>query len=178
MNKKVKSELIEWAKSISVSIVLAMVITIVVQPTTVSGESMYPTLKDNDYLFINMLTYEVEGPKRGDIIVFKTELIDDKSSKKKSLVKRVIALPGEHIVIKNSEVYIDDELLNESYIKGVYTSGDIDIIVPENNIFIMGDNRENSLDSRDDRIGTISLDDVVGKVSMRVYPFDKIGSIN
>ena len=90
---------------------------------------MYPTLKDNDYLFINKLTYEVEGPKRGDIIVFKTELIDDKSSKKKSLVKRVIALPGEHIVIKNSEVYIDDELLNESYIKGVYTSGDIDIIV-------------------------------------------------
>ena len=87
-------------------------------------------------------------------------------------------MPGEHIVIKNSEVYIDDELLNESYIKGVYTSGDIDIIVPENNIFIMGDNRENSLDSRDDRIGTISLDDVVGKVSMRVYPFDKIGSIN
>ena len=59
MNKKVKSELIEWAKSISVSIVLAMVITIVVQPTTVSGESMYPTLKDNDYLFINKLTYEV-----------------------------------------------------------------------------------------------------------------------
>ena len=111
-----KSELIEWAKSISVSIVLAMVITIVVQPTTVSGESMYPTLKDNDYLFINKLTYEVEGPKRGDIIVFKTELIDDKSSKKKSLVKRVIALPGEHIVIKNSEVYIDDELLNETYI--------------------------------------------------------------
>lgn len=178
MNKKVRSELIEWAKSISVSIVLAMVITIVVQPTTVSGESMYPTLKDNDYLFINKLTYEVEGPKRGDIIVFKTELIDDKSSKKKSLVKRVIALPGEHIVIKNNEVYIDDELLNESYIKGVYTSGDIDIIVPENNIFIMGDNRENSLDSRDDRIGTISLDDVVGKVSMRVYPFDKIGSVN
>lgn len=173
-----KSELIEWAKSISVSIVLAMAITLVVQPTTVSGESMYPTLKDNDYLFINKLIYEVEGPKRGDIIVFKTELIDDKSSKKKSLVKRVIALPGEHIVIKNSEVYIDGELLNESYIKGVYTSGDIDIIVPENNIFIMGDNRQNSLDSRDDQIGTVSLDDVVGKVSMRVYPFDKIGSVN
>lgn len=87
-------------------------------------------------------------------------------------------MPGEHIVIKNNEVYIDGKLLDESYINGVYTSGDIDIIVPENHIFTMGDNRPYSGDSRNSEVGTISLDDVVGKVSIRLYPFDKLGTVN
>ena len=178
MNNKVKNELIEWIKSISVSLILAMGITFIVQPTMVSGQSMYPTLANNDYLFINKLAYESDNPKRGDIIVFKTELIDSKSSKKKKLVKRVIALPGEHIVIKNNEVYINGELFNENYIENVYTSGDIDMIVPKNNVFVMGDNRANSWDSRSIEIGTISLNDIVGKVAIRVYPFDKLGSID
>lgn len=177
MNKKVKNELIEWTKSIFVSMFILIIIMLVVQPTTVSGQSMYPTLKDKDYLLINKLIYQIKGPKRGDIVVFKKEIDDDKSSKKKSLVKRVIALPGEHIVIKNGQIYIEGEILNESYIEDIYTSGYVDIVVPENNIFIMGDNRIESLDSRDDKIGTVSLDDVVGKVSMRLYPFDKIDII-
>lgn len=178
MNKKVKDEILEWIKTISVSLVIAMGVTFIVQPTIVRGQSMYPTLENKDYLFINKLAYKTEEPKRGDIIVFKTEMIDSKSNKKKDLVKRVIALPGEHIVIKNSEVYINDELLDEIYLKDVYTSGDIDIIVPENNVFTMGDNRPDSLDSRSYEIGTVSINDIVGKVSMRVYPFDKLGNIN
>ena len=178
MNKKVKDEILEWIKTISVSLVIAMGVTFIVQPTIVRGQSMYPTLENKDYLFINKLAYKTEEPKRGDIIVFKTEMIDIKSNKKKDLVKRVIALPGEHIVIKNSEVYINDELLDEIYLKDVYTSGDIDIIVPENNVFTMGDNSPDSLDSRNYEIGTVSINDIVGKVSMRVYPFDILGNIN
>ncbi|MDB8792575.1 signal peptidase I [Romboutsia sp. 1001216sp1] len=178
MNKKVKYEILEWIKTIFFSLVLVIGITFIVQPTIVNGQSMYPTLENKDYLFVNKLAYKVESPKRGDIIVFNTKLIDPKSNKEKNLVKRVIALPGEHIVIKNNEVYIDGELLNESYINGVYTSGDIDIIVPENHIFTMGDNRPYSGDSRNSEVGTISLDDVVGKVSIRLYPFDKLGAVN
>ena len=178
MNTKVKHEILEWIKTISISLVIAIGATFIVQPTIVRGQSMYPTLENKDYLFINKLAYKNEDPKRGDIIVFKTELIDIKSNKKKDLVKRVIALPGEHIVIKNSEVYINGELLDEIYLKDIYTSGDIDMIVPENHVFTMGDNRPDSLDSRNYEIGTVSINDIVGKVSMRVYPFDKLGNIN
>lgn len=178
MNKKVKYEILEWIKTISFSLILVIGITFMVQPTIVNGQSMHPTLENKDYLFVNKLAYRAESPERGDIIVFNTKLIDKKSNKKKDLVKRVIALPGEHIVIKNSKVYIDGELLDESYINGVYTSGDIDIIVPENHIFTMGDNRPYSGDSRNSEVGTISLDDVVGKVSIRLYPFDKLGTVN
>ncbi len=121
MNTKVKHEILEWIKTISISLVIAIGVTFIVQPTIVRGQSMYPTLENKDYLFINKLAYKTEDPKRGDIIVFKTELIDSKSNKKKDLVKRVIALPGEHIVIKNSEVYINDELLDEIYLKDVYS---------------------------------------------------------
>lgn len=177
MNNKVKSDLIEWIKTFSIALVCGIVITFVVQPTIVSGESMQPTLENKDYLIINKLAYENDIPKRGDIIVFKTKLIDNKSKKKKNLVKRVIALPGEHIVIKNSEVFINGEFLNESYIHGIYTYGDIDMVVPKNHVFTMGDNRPDSADSRMEEIGAISLDDVVGKVSLRLFPFDKVGDI-
>ncbi|MEG0578226.1 MAG: signal peptidase I, partial [Bacilli bacterium] len=89
--------------------------------------------------------------------------------------KRVISLPGEHIVIKDGEVFIDGKKLNENYLHGVNTDGNIDMIVPQNHIFTMGDNRPNSGDSRE--IGTINIDDVIGKVDIRLYPFNKIGTV-
>lgn len=178
MNKKLKNELTEWVKAISIALVCGIAITLVIQPTMVSGQSMHPTLENNDYLIINRLAYGTDEPQRGDIVVFKTKLTDNKSHKEKNLVKRVIALPGEHIVIKDSKVYINDKLLDESYIKGIYTSGYIDMIVPNNQVFTMGDNRPESADSRMEEIGTVSLDDIVGKVSLRLYPFDKVGNID
>lgn len=81
MNKKVKDEILEWIKTISFSLILVIGITFMVQPTIVNGQSMYPTLENKDYLFVNKLAYKVESPKRGDIIVFNTELIDKKSNK-------------------------------------------------------------------------------------------------
>lgn len=177
MNIKIKQDIWEWTKAISISLVLAIGITFIAQPIIVSGQSMYPTLENNDYLFVNKLAYKTEEPKRGDILIFKTQLLDTKSNKKKDLVKRVIALPGEHIVIKNSKVYINGKLLDENYIKNVDTLGAIDIIVPENEIFVMGDNRPVSQDSRSYEIGTVSINDIVGKVSLRIYPFDKVGFI-
>ncbi|WP_443082215.1 signal peptidase I [Terrisporobacter sp.] len=167
----------DWIKTICASLIIAISITAVIQPTIVSGQSMYPTLENKDYLIVNKLAYNRELPNRGDIIVFKTSLIDDERNEKKNLVKRIIALPGDHLVIEDNEVYINEKLLKEDYLTGVYTYGDIDMIVPANEIFTMGDNRENSDDSRKDYIGTISLDDIVGEVVLRAYPFNNMGKV-
>lgn len=177
MNTKLKSEIIQWIKTIGISGVIAIGLNLVVQPVIVSGQSMYHTLENKDYLVVNRLAYKNEVPERGDIIVFKTELIDSKSEKKKNLLKRVIGLPGEHLVIKDSKVYINDKYLEEDYLSDIYTDGDIDITIPNNHVFTMGDNREYSDDSRKSYIGTIQLEDVLGKVLVRMYPFNKVGQI-
>lgn len=150
----------------------------VVQPTIVDGQSMYPTLENKDYLFVNKLAYNKDVPERGDVLVFKSDLINPKNNSRKNLVKRVIALPGEHIVIKNNEVYINNKQINEEYLHGAITDGNIDLVVPENEVFTMGDNRGGSKDSRDSSIGTVSLNNIVGKVAFRAFPFNKVGTIN
>lgn len=177
MNKKFKSELLEWIKPIGLSVVIALGLTLVIQPARVEGSSMYPTLENNDCLIVNKLSYGENIPNRGDIIVFNSDLIDSKTGKKQDLVKRVIALPGEHLVINNNEVYINNEKLDETYIDNVYTDGNIDMIVPDNHVFAMGDNRENSDDSRKSYIGPIHLDKIIGKVSFRTFPFYKLGDV-
>lgn len=178
LNKKFNDEIIDWIKTICISGTIALCINLVLQPTIISGQSMRPTLENNDYLFINRFAYKNHMPQRGDVIVFKADLSNNNSNHKKNLVKRVIALPGEHLVIKDNNVYINGKYLNEDYLVDVYTDGDIDIIVPDNHIFAMGDNRENSDDSRQSYIGVISLDEVVGKAFIRIFPFDKIGKVN
>ena len=138
---------------------------------------MYQTLVENDYLIINRLAYKLGEPKDGDIIVFKTDLLQD-DGKKKDLVKRVIATEGQHIKIKDSKVYVDDKLLDEPYIHDNSTSGDIDLVVPQGKVFAMGDNREKSLDSRYEEVGLVDEKDILGKVMIRLFPFNKIGVVN
>lgn len=115
MNSKIRKEIWEWFETLSVSIFIAVCISLIAQPTIVSGQSMYPTLENKDLLLVNKLTYKNEAPHRGDIIIFHTELIDKSTNKKKDLVKRVIALPNEHLIIKDSKVYINGEPLDEDY---------------------------------------------------------------
>lgn len=176
MSEKFKKELIEWIKVIATALVFAFIITQFIRPTLVRGESMYPTLVENDYLIINRMAYKIGEPKDGDIIVFKTNLLQD-DGKPKDLVKRVIATEGQHIKIEDSKVYVDDKLLDEPYIHDNYTSGDIDLIVPEGEVFAMGDNREKSLDSRYEQVGLVDISDVEGKVLIRLYPFNDISLI-
>ena len=144
MSEKFKKELIEWIKVIATALVFAFIITQFIRPTLVRGESMYPTLVENDYLIIN----------------------------------RIIATEGQHIKIEDSKVYVDDKLLDEPYIHDNYTSGDIDLIVPEGEVFAMGDNREKSLDSRYEQVGLVKEKDIMGKVMIRLFPFNKIGTVS
>lgn len=178
MNKKVFKEIFSWLKSIIIALVITIGIKSVFLPTFVNGESMYPTLDDHDFLLVYKLAYSNDLPERGDIIVFKSDLIDSKTNKKKDLVKRVIALPGERITIKDNKVLINGEFLNESYLIDIDTFGDVDIIVPDDHIFVLGDNRDNSTDSRSQIIGTIPLDDILGKVVIRMFPFNKICNLD
>lgn len=176
MSNKWKNELIEWAKTIAVAVVLAFVITQFIRPTIVNGQSMYPTLDNSDYLIINRMAYKLGEPERGDIIVFSTNL-KQSNGENKDLVKRVIAVEGDHLKIEDSKVYVNGELIDEPYIHDNYTEGYEDITIPEGMMFTMGDNRENSKDSRMDDVGLVSEDDVMGKVLIRLFPFNKIGTV-
>lgn len=175
MNETIKEEIVEWIKIIITALFLAFIITRFIKPTVVNGESMYPTLKPNDYLVANRMSYKLSEPKCGDIMIFKTDLLQD-DGRKKELVKRVIGVPGDHVKIKDSKVYVNDKLLNEvSYIHDNYTEGDIDLIIPKGKVFAMGDNREVSLDSRYTEVGLVDEDNIKGKVVVRLFPFTKIG---
>lgn len=176
MSEKIKKEIFEWVKVFALAIVFAFIITQFIKPTLVRGDSMYSTLEEGDYLIINRISYKFKEPQRGDIIVFESDLQQDDGSNK-DLVKRVIAVGGDRIKIENNKVYVNEKELNEPYIYNDVTKGDIDAVVPEGKLFVLGDNREISLDSRYDSVGFIDYSDILGKVGVRLYPFNKIGLI-
>ncbi|MBF8983708.1 signal peptidase I [Lutibacter sp. B2] len=178
-------EIFEWLKTIVASIVMVLIITTFVTPLVVDGASMNPTLEDHDYLILEN-THKIQ---RGDIISFKSNIKFSqeelesfnlikriKLGKVKNLVKRVIAVEGDQLLIKDGIVYVNEEEIKEDYINGDYTFGDIDIKkIPKNKIFVMGDNRENSLDSR--KIGLVDVETVKGKLLIRVLPVSEFGNV-
>ena len=171
-----KKEIIEWIKTIVISVLIAMVITTFIRPTLVKGYSMYPTLDEYDYLIINKIPYMLHEPEREDIVVFKSHL-KTLEGKEKDLIKRVVGIPGDTVQITDGKVFVNGQLLDETYINGSFTSGELLVDVPEEMVFVMGDNRENSLDSRDEKVGPVPIDTVRGKVLVRLYPFTKIGKV-
>ncbi|MCC5910223.1 MAG: signal peptidase I [Clostridiaceae bacterium] len=172
-----KENIMEWIKTIVLSLVIALIITTFIKPTIVKNYSMIPTLDENNFLIVNRLLYNRGTPQRGDIIVFQSPL-KTPSGKDKLLIKRVIAVPGEEIAIKDGKVYIDGEHLEEPYLQDPYTEGNINMVVPEGKLFTMGDNRRNSLDSRDEVLGLTSMETVVGKAFIRLYPLNRIGILH
>ncbi|KKP31005.1 MAG: signal peptidase I [Candidatus Staskawiczbacteria bacterium RIFOXYB2_FULL_32_9] len=145
------------------------------QPFIVKGESMMPNYQDGNYLIIDEISYRFIEPKRGDVIVFKTEFIA--GYKNDRFIKRIMALPGETIEIKNNKVTITkgEEVLNineNKYLPGVETIGDIKKTLGNDEYFVMGDNREHSFDSR--IWGSLPKKDIVGKVFLRLLPIDKL----
>jgi len=174
---KFDKEIKSWIRTVLFSILIAIVILQFFSFFLVSGKSMNPTLENNDYLIVKRPFLNYFEYKRNDIIVFETDL---KSSinNKKDLVKRIIAIEGDRIQIKNGQVYINGELLNENYIIDKNTEGNIDLIVANNSFFVMGDNREVSFDSRFESIGLINKSDVLGKVVVKMLPFKRIGDEN
>lgn len=168
----------EWIKDILIAIVVAFLVLQFIKPTIVQEHSMENTLVANDYLFISKQSYRLFGdPQRGDIIVFHSSLTTSDGSEK-LLVKRIIAIPGDTISITGGVVYINGEPQDEPYTKDGYTNTEMDeVYVPEGKLFCMGDNRQNSRDSRDSAIGLVDEDEVLGKAVFRLFPFSRIGGL-
>ncbi len=168
----------EWIKDILIAIVVAILVLQFIKPTIVQEHSMENTLEPNDYLFISKQSYRLFGdPQRGDIIVFHSVLTTSDGSEK-LLVKRIIGLPGDTVYITGGIVYVNGEPQDEPYTKDGYTSSEMsEVTVPEGQLFCMGDNRQNSRDSRDPLIGFVDEDDVLGKAVLRLFPFSKFGGL-
>lgn len=167
----------ELIRDIVIALVIVIAITLVIKPTIVKENSMQPTLYANNYLLVNKQAYRFGDEKRGDIIVFQSEL-EDEDGNQKLLIKRIIGLAGDIISIKDGKVFLNGEELKEDYIKEEETPGDIkDYKVPEGQLFVMGDNRRVSIDSRDPDVGCVKEDTVMGKAFVRLYPFSEIGGL-
>lgn len=196
-------EIFEWFYTIAVALVIAFVIKgFVFDIVEVDGSSMDPTLVDNDRLIVTKLGY---NPKQGDIVIldstykkreayYEEENGEDmnalskmiaymsvpKDLKIKYYVKRVIALEGQTVDIKDGKVWIDGEVLEEEYYDGVTDKIDpnmeFPLTVDEGHVFVMGDNRPRSLDSRDSSLGQVPKEAVIGKSVLRVWPIDSIGT--
>lgn len=209
MNSNVK-EILEWVYCIIIALVLAVLFRYFIgTPTIVKQVSMYPTLVQDQRLWLNRWGRTTKKlPKRGEIITFEEPLKTSYSYSeinqenpiaqyenktgirwfinnfleigKRSYIKRVIALPGEHVEIKDEEVYINGEKLEEPYLQdGVVTdvvgAGFTDFTVPENCVFAMGDNRNHSTDCR--VFGCIPLEKIESTVAIRIWPLNQWGKV-
>jgi signal peptidase I len=167
----------EYGKTIGFALLIAFLLTGIIKPTIVKGYSMYPTITPSSYLIVNKIPYLRGLPDYGDIIVFDAAIYTQEGEGKK-LIKRVIGLPNDTLSIENGLVYRNGKALEEDYVYGKITPGEMDqITVLKGCIFVMGDNRPSSMDSRDPAIGQIPMGDIMGRVDVRLYPFDKIGVI-
>lgn len=159
----------EVAESVIVAVVLAFVIRFFLfQPFFIPSGSMEPTLKKGDRIVVNKITYRFSEPKRGDIIVFKYPV-----NPKRDFIKRLIGLPGETLEVKNNQVYIDGKVLEQSFLPKnlTYRSNFGPVKIPEKQYFMMGDNRNNSEDSR--FWGNLPEKNIVGKAMFIYWPFDR-----
>lgn len=167
--RKAKNEWLEWAKALILAIVIALFLhTFIFATSIVEGGSMEPTLEDGERLIFNKLIYIIDEPKRGDIIII--------NHPDKNYVKRIIALPGESIELKNSELYINGERYKENFLSDELhnRTGEFGpIFVPEESYFVMGDNRVISKDSRNG-LGYIQRDEIIGRSEVIIYPFNEL----
>ncbi|TDL35362.1 signal peptidase I [Jeotgalibacillus sp. S-D1] len=175
-----KKEGFEWIKALAVGVAIVLVVRIFLFSNyVVEGVSMQPTLQDGNKLVINKIGYQVGDLERFDVIVFHANESED-------YVKRIIGLPGDEVTYVDDQLYINGEAYDEPYLNefresntderltGDFTLEELtgETVVPEGEIFVMGDNRKESLDSR--IFGFVDQDSIVGKVNLRYWPLDKM----
>ncbi len=159
----------DWAISILIALVIAFVIRyFIVELYLVDGPSMRPTLQSAERLVVNKFIYRFRAPERGEILVFRYP-----KDPSRDFIKRVIAVPGDTIEIKDGRVFVNQQLMNEPYILSK-TRGDYPLTtVPEGHIFVMGDNRNNSEDSRFADVGFVPYNLIKGKAVLVFWPWDE-----
>lgn len=174
-----KNEAWEWAKALLIALALVFVIRwFIFAPFIVDGQSMEPNFDNGERIIVNKILYSIREPKRGEVLVFHAPAGKD-------YIKRVIALPGETVKVQGDQVYVNGQLLDEPYLKEAmdkahqagknYNNTSYpETKVPEGTIFVMGDNRSNSSDSRRAEVGPVPFEKVVGRADIIFWPASKI----
>ncbi|MEG0772470.1 signal peptidase I [Clostridium sp.] len=173
--KKLGFNFKDIVQTLGILLVILVLKTFVIDNAKVQGQSMYPTLNSgehNDRVIIEKYKHYTKDYKRGDIIILKSDKID-----KDILIKRIIGLPGETVEIKQGKVYVNNELLTEAYLPGdIITNPSMKVHVEDGHVFVLGDNRDNSTDSR--MLGIIPIDDIIGKATFKFnildFDFEKL----
>ena len=167
----------ELAEVVLLAVILYIGISFAVQTVHVEGLSMFATLDDNDYLIANKIDYRLHAPQRGDIIILRPP-----NNNSTDFIKRVIALPGERLLIRDGVVYINGRRLIEPYLPEawvVFANWPVNnpngMVIPANEYFVMGDNRNKSQDSR--YFGPIGRDRIDGRAWFRIWPLNHFGDI-
>ncbi|MCX7904316.1 MAG: signal peptidase I [Caloramator sp.] len=171
MKDRIINEIKEWIISIVIAAVIAFTIKgFIFDIVQVSGPSMIPTLHDNDRVAIEKISLYTKKFTRGEIII-----LDPGNYGRGLYIKRIVALPGERLQIKEGSVFINGKKLQEDYLTPgtqTYAETDIDMVIPEGHVFVLGDNREVSEDSR--YIGPIPIDHIKGHAIFKIFPFSDI----
>jgi signal peptidase I len=182
--------LVEIAETLIRTIVIFWLIqTFVAQPYRVEQQSMETTLEPNQYVLVDKLTPKFDSYSRGDIVVFNPVIRDgtctspitsDQGPDVTPYIKRVIGEPGDLVELRNGDVYVNGVMIDEPYVHGQGTqplSGERSWTVASDRLFVMGDNRNNSTDSRSDQIGEVCSNDVIGRAWLRYWPINTLGII-
>ncbi len=177
--KKISSFFWDTFRVVAISLIIIVPIRyFLVQPFVVQGASMDPTFHTNDYVIVDELSYRLHAPQRGDVIVF----MPPPNVSHEYFIKRVIGLPGETIEVREGKIFIQDTndkapwQLQESYLHSLQTPGDMKATLREGEIFVMGDNRAASYDSRS--WGPLPVQDVVGRAWIRLLPANDLSIFN
>ena len=163
----------DWIVSIIAAIAVAMFIrTFIVELYVVDGPSMRPTLQHEERLVVNKFIYYFRNPQKGEVVIFRYP-----RDPSRDFIKRVIATAGDTVEIKEGRVYVNDQLLMEDYILEKTRTEYPKVTIPEGTIFVMGDNRNNSEDSRFSDVGFVPLDLVKGKAVFIFWPIDELKTL-
>lgn len=164
----VVSTLLSYVPYLLLGIILAMGFRAIIVPSVVVGESMEGSFEDGDYLLVNKMAYLNKSPERGDVVVLDSEEVPGSST----FIKRIVALPGDEVEILEGVLYLNGKEIKEPYAKERMESEDISLTVPQGEVFLLGDNRNHSMDSR--MFGSVDIQkEVIGKVFTRLMPFNQ-----
>lgn len=162
--------LTEVIQTIVLALLLFVAINFITARIRVDGQSMEPTFHNGDYVVVNRLAYQIGDIERGDVVVFPYPL-----DPQRDLIKRVIGLPGDRVSVISGIVYVNDAALQEEYISEPPVDSMSQVTVPDGYVFLMGDNRNDSQDSRS--WGPVAIDKLIGKAVFRYFPFDALGIV-